>query len=279
MLFKKPTKKALRFYLVLTFLLSVLALVFIAKFFTVKNIKITVNDPCINQNEIINSLNLKNKSIIFLNKEIPIKKIKDKNLCIKEIKVQRIFPSTILVNVTTKKPSLLIQLVEPSAFNKAASLRQVYESSPSSRAIEATSGAALIQTLDFSINSVTDSSQFIADQDGFLFATATSVDVPKVYGDFADLQLGKTIDKRIIVDTTGIFEELKRLNISIETAKIIKGLYLVVNSKYVFLLDGDILREAASLQLILQKNKIDLKTIDSIDLRFSKPISLYSNKR
>ena len=48
---------------------------------------------------------------------------------------------------------------------------------------------------------------------------------------------------------------------------------------FIFLLDRDNQKELASLQLILQRNRIDLRSIESVDLRFDKPIVTFEKKK
>jgi hypothetical protein len=84
-------------------------------------------------------------------------------------------------------------------------------------------------------------------------------------------------------------QKLKDLQIETTSVKITQGTYLLIVGNYqktlgnqkdlklAFLLTGNHLQELASLQLILQRNKIDLKSIESIDLRFDKPIVVYMN--
>jgi hypothetical protein len=50
----------------------------------------------------------------------------------------------------------------------------------------------------------------------------------------------------------------------------------VQEMKVILNLKGEYLKQLASLQLILQKNKIDSKRIESVDLRFAKPVVIYS---
>jgi len=70
------------------------------------------------------------------------------------------------------------------------------------------------------------------------------------------------------------------VGLSVYRVKIV-GQYLMTDSSagIALNLESDIKRQLASLQLILSKSKIEQREVSSIDLRFAKPVVVYSPKK
>jgi hypothetical protein len=77
-----------------------------------------------------------------------------------------------------------------------------------------------------------------------------------------------------------VLDMLVKLNMNPKLLKVsMSGTMIIVDvqeMKVILNLKGEYLKQLASLQLILQKNKIDSKRIESVDLRFAKPVVIYS---
>lgn len=290
--FKKPTRgknKKVILLVVLSLILGFLALVIFLNFLTVKKIKLEQNLSCLSE-DLAKSMFLKNTSILFIDKKKITSNFQKKFLCLADLKISLKLPDTLILQARERKPVLIVEkLVFPETFDQGETLIKTIDASFSAT-LEATKEATLIKTLDFELNSSSSSGLLVVDDSGFAFLDdPKQVSLPKISGFFPELELGKKIDARIVKNSLEILAKLKDIQIDVISSKVSKGTYLLIlanyqkeadsqkNLKLAFLLTGNHLSELASLQLILQRNKIDLKSIESIDLRFDKPIVVYMN--
>lgn len=263
---------------------------FFLSFFQITQITIKSEVICTNQTAIKQALHLTYANLLLVNTGALEGELIKKYLCIKGVIFTRKWPHTLEVSILARQPALVFDLVPDVASVSSVDLLQAknLESSPAARLIEATAEAKLTQTLEFPQPEATVSGQLIVDSSGVIFAQNESVSVPHVQINLPNAKLGDKVDSRIIQNSQKIFSRLKSLGFTVLNSKIVDQLYLLVVAesqtekastlKLGFTLDGQHLRELASLQLILQKNRIDLRSIEIVDLRFDKPIVQYKSK-
>lgn len=221
---------------------------------------------CGNEDEVRNGLGLYNQTIFWVNNTALSTKVKNTFPCVKEIKISKYLPDKLAVLIEGRVPIALI--VKGQGLNGMINLAQVEATAASSAA-----------TVDFSIPTSV-SSKFFMDHDGVLFYnTDGDVNIPLVYTT-RDLAIKDSLGIEMGMGLEKTLEILKKIELSPKLVKIDDANNLIIvgnqNTKIILSLKNGLLKQLASLQLIWQKNKIDSKRIDSIDLRFAKPVVVYS---
>src|SRR3989338_5820628 len=120
----------------------------------------------------------------------------------------------------------------------------------------------------------------VVDKSGKVFLASDTSWLPLVLIDRHDLKVGDDINDILFTNLTEIFSKFSEVGLSVYRVKIV-GQYLMTDSSpgIALNLESDIKRQLASLQLILSKSKIEQREVSSIDLRFAKPVVVYSPKK
>lgn len=234
------------------------ALLFSSNLFSIKNIDVNgQNIDCSDTEELKKLSDLYGKNLFLVDTTEEEKTLKEKFLCIRSINFFRNYPSSIRMDISGRDPKLQLILVK----EKEASLSSLINefATPSAEEI-----------LD----------SYIVDDEGIVFSKdSKAADIPKAFLLKQDLSLSQKIDTALL-NSLKILEALRMLGVaSINT--IIFDRYLITNDnpKIVFKLNEDIETQIASLQLILQKAKIDNESLEFIDLRFDKPVIKMAPKK
>lgn len=265
-------------------LLVFISLFMINRFFSVSQIQVN-ETVCSSQNQLKSALKLDHQNIFLIDTKKAKSIALNKFACVKDLSILKKFPSTLVINLTVRTGVLRLNVLNSSLeLGQALSLLRDQEASGSPREVIATSEARIVKTLDFLPDEY--SSSFLVDSDGYVLSLFAGEQVPEISGDFAQLKIGQKMDSRIVIESLEILQRLNSLNIQIVRAQLIKGSYLLIETDYpeqksssmklVFALNGEYLRELASLQLILQASRIDSRSIESVDLRFTNPVVKYS---
>lgn len=193
----------------------------------------------------------KEEKLIWLRQEYP---------CIKKITLQYRFPQKIRAEITSRTP-----FIEIFPYPVPPTLSQ--EATPSTSAA----------FLDWSFPSSSDSG-YISDEEGVIFKKSQGENLPVLFLPNETLQLGQFPERSLFNHVRTIFIKLLPLGIDGVKGKVIAQ-YLVVGGqiKMVFDLKKDVERQLTSLQLILHQSKIDEKKLERVDLRFDRPVVVYSN--
>ncbi len=228
------------------------------------------NAPCVTEEQVATDTNFKKGQLFFLQADKIEQDFIKKYPCIDHLTLQQKWPGQIMVTIFGKAPVLKIVGYMP-------------EPLPSLDPLEASAstGTAL---LSWSIPSTADPAFLVNDQ-GTLYAVDNGANLPIVYYPDTALQIGKNLDALLIKKLVTIFTKLQTLDDSIPRGRLEDTVLLVqAHEKIAFQLGGSTLsysdeinRQLASLQLILQKAKIDGKAMDKIDLRFDKPVVVYTS--
>ena len=251
----------------------------------IKEEKVSLNGvSCVTENEIRSEVRYLNQNILLINEGSAERKITNQYICVRSVSIKREFPDTVEIDVQGRVPSLVLYSREQDASLSAQVNNFLADITPS----EATpsSQSALLEDvikdprLSYSGNS------FLVDGDGVVYSKLTgNVSIPAVIVYKSNLRIGKKISPQNVSGSIRVLHTLKDLSIPVTLALIkennlgIKG----SNMSLFFALDSDLDRQLASLQLILQAstmNEVGSATkgqkIRSIDLRFNKPVVVYS---
>lgn len=237
------------------------------KFFNVARVDLVFDSyACGDENQIENSLSIKKRLIFWVNDDEVSKKLKTQYSCINEVVFSKYLPNKIAILISGRKP--IATVVTGRSTGNMINISQIEATAASSAA-----------TIDFSVPEP-QSDKFFVDESGFLFfQTSGDVNLPLVFIN-QDLSLKMSLGQNIGVGLKNAIEVINKFGLNPKLVKIESDGILVVvgekGQKVILSLDNELLKQLASLQLILQKNKIDSKRIESIDLRFSKPVVIYS---
>lgn len=258
----------------------ILIITFLGFFSTlrVKRILISSDSGCVDKSQVGSALkNIMNKSILLVDQEKIKKDVKKNFLCIGLVRVSKDYPDKLSISLSSRKPIAIFELID-SEDNLKKTLSIDLK--------KATDSPVLNEVVLNEQKEATISGRFLIDVDGFLYSKDVNSDLPIISGFIPDVQLGKAIDSQIIKNSVNILGALKTLEITPEFSRLRDQKYLKVKglvntqSKHqeielFFSLNGDHVKQLASLQLILTKARIDLKSIRSADLRFDQPVVIY----
>lgn len=264
-MYKKRSKKSIsKFIFFILVLLSIIfSLVYFFRNITFKKLVINIDRiDCVDKKQIENIVSISNKNFLTYSFETEKQILEKKIICMKSANFKKSFPDKLTVDIHIRKPSI-------NFFT----------------AIESSSSA---QNIDDIINPATDSAKispefsnsFVSDDEGVIFAKTAKDEIYKVNLINRQLKIGDKIDVDIIKGILHIFTNLNSLGINAwENYLNSKDFYIKGDSKIIVLnLNSKLNTQIASLQLILQKAKIDNENIEFIDLRFDKPVVKYGKR-
>lgn len=223
------------------------------------------NARCTSVEEIKSASGLLSSNILFINEGVISNKLSERYPCIKFIKLEKKFPKTVLVIVEGRE-----SFVRLSPYREVALLDlNNPESTPSSQ-------SAL---LDWSLPSLAPQ-QFLIDKNGVVFAVSQNENLPLLFIPEESLKVGQKLGGELFNNIAIIFQGLNGLGIVVTETKITgEDLLILSPQKITFSLQKEAKRQIISLQLILQKAKIDGRMMDVIDLRFDKAVVRYLPKK
>lgn len=293
---KKKFFNKFRFFVIPIILVVLIIFVLRGRIFTIKHIKVSdFSLSCATKELIALEFSEKDKNLLFYNGEVTIQRIKRKYFCIKDLKVKRIFPDALYIEVLGRKGVIILNLISDLKVPNQLGITEATASSEEAK-------------VEFKWDIPASSGKFLVDEAGFIFAPLEHQNnLKEVVVAQSDLGLGKQVGNKLIETLLNIEKEVEGMGISIGKAIIFSGrLVLETDPKITFSLEKDYQKQLASLQLILQKAKMkqsffpsemkpsffpgevvsdhapqekDLKLIERIDLRFDKPIVVYSPEK
>lgn len=253
-------KKLLNSLLRLTLFVSSIAVItatfyyLLGSFFEPKNIKLHLeNIDCAREDEIKPYIKISSINLFDENDEVE-QRIKSKFSCIKSVKITSNYINKVFdINISGRVPKAILDIVS--------------EATPSS-------STAILKKGDYQEGKI------IVDEDGILFAKADQLsNLPVIRLVNKTLSIGEYAGLEVQNAMT-ILEKLSSLHIDVQSKKIIANTFFVSDQerKYYFDLSKDLGEQIASLQLILSEAKINSRPIESVDLRFDKPVIMYTGK-
>ncbi len=245
------------------FLIMILTYLFFKSgIFTIKQVAVEARSlSCATEKEIRNSANLLGQNFFLANTKATEEALKAKFFCIKSAPVSRNFPDKVKIQALSRQQVAVLATLK----EKEASLSSLFLNI-------ATPGAAGIRE------------NFKVDSEGVVFSKDTEeLNVPKIYIFDPGISLGKELESNYIGNTLKLLEGMKTFRVAVSESWIFDNIFIVNSNtsklKIVFRLDDPVDIQLASLQLILDKAKIDLKELEFIDLRFDKPIVRFAPKK
>lgn len=275
-IFKKPftLSKKIKSLSIFLFLLIVFVSIYTltrVPLLSIKEIEITnPNLSCTTRSELENNLNLRGVNFFMIDKTKITDKIKKRFLCIKDIQIDRTFPNSVKIEITEREAKLILKTYTP-AQELSLELNDATPSSTSARVFKD----------DFSINQASIGASLVVDYDGFIFAKdLENASPPQIYYASKSLDIGMEVDREFVPQVLFVLNKLTELNIPFDFLKVDKHkFYIGSEQKVILSLRKDLKVELASLQLILEESKMNSKLIDLVDLRFDKPIVIFSSNK
>jgi len=251
---------------------------------TNQTFKVT-NASCVDEDSLRSLLNLSSQKLILVNQNQIESKIKKGFICVQSVSVKKSFPNRVEVDVSGRVPIALLDFVPtPLTANLPdLSLDQI-EATPSSQS------AVVIKDPQADINQASGSAKLLVDKEGIIYGQgADGGTLPEFLFSGDKLDVGEKIDVSLIDKSLQIISRLKTLSVNPAGEPLIYNDILRLDSsnygRLYFSLSKDLNRELASLQLILVKVTMnsgsDLagvksRQVESIDLRFDKPVVVYT---
>ena len=239
--------KRIFFGLILVITLSLFVLR--TDFLKIKSINVRLEKvSCADSDQIKNAAALLGQNIVFLNSSKAKENIKNKFVCVKDVIFLKTFPKNVNLIVSGRVPVAIAAVLKTS------------EASPSSflENIATPSGSEVVES-------------FLIDEEGVIFSKINEqANLPSIYFKDISISLGKKLE-----DTTKnslkILEKLNLFGLDIQETLVSDNYFIIFSPKVIFRLDSEVDIQLASLQLILEKAKIDDVRLEFVDLRFDKP--------
>lgn len=266
--------KLFKILLPVFFLIIIFAL-FIVKtnFLGVKDVGVRfIGASCAPEQDIKNEVSLVGQNILFLSKKKITGQIINKYPCVKTVLLERHFSNKVTLTLTSR-----------TALARLSSYQQVVLPDLMQLDASSSSVAALV---DWSFPKIPQDKFLIIDDEGFVFKESSENNLPLIFLP-TNYQIGQKITSGLAPKLADLEEKLKLLKDqgSVESyenffVKLQDDYLLIdIHPKILFSLEKDFSKELASLQLILQKAKIDGKVIQTLDLRFDKPVIVFTNEK
>ena len=243
-----------------------LLLFLVSRQFAIKKVSvITTGLSCASSDQIARFVSAQGRSLVLFDLARVQKAILTKFNCVSQVDVVRVWPSALEIKVQGRLP---VALIVSDSGGLQIQLKQI-ESTASSH-------AAL---LNFSTDNPA-SQPLMVDKLGYVFGNASEgAKLPLVRFETQSWNIGESVSLSLLNGVLSINQELLKLGYLVTLLRInaVNDLIVITDPglKLVFSLNKDLNIQLASLQLILQKAKIESKPIDSIDLRFNKPVVVY----
>lgn len=289
---RKPFKK-LKVILLSFIAIAFLLILGVSGFEVVRRVKISNfqinsnNLTCTDKFQITKFLKESDIYYFSYKQERLYKDLKKKFFCIGKINTKLTFPNKLWLEAWGREAVFAVREIQtPLQINPVVNLDQNLQV-----ATQSTQEASVFNNLNLILNDLKQSSEsavFLADREGIIFeqiSDSTNFPLMSILG--LKLEVGKEIPDGVIEKALFIISKLERIQTPTDNIIII-GDKLVLNSKprIVFSLKKSLDYQTASLQLILAQAKMNpdpnnagSSNIESIDLRFNKPVVVYTSKK
>ncbi len=254
----KKNRTLFKFASVLIILIISLFFLFLGpKLFSIQKIDIESSGvDCATSEQIISTSDIKGKNIIFIDDKKIEKQIIAKFICIKNINISKSFPSKVKLRINPRTAKAILIPTDIQEASSSAGLESI--ATPSA---------------DLNVQG------FVADKEGVVFSKQSIGSLPAIFINNQNLTLGKVLSNDQ-VNALNILEKISVFGINASTSYISDNFFIIYGlPKVIFRLDNNVNIQIASLQLILEKAKIDSSQVEFIDLRFDKPIIRLAPKK
>lgn len=263
------------FLLVILIILSGFFL-FRSNLFTVNSLAIQMEKThCADENQIRDFSGVLGQNFLLINPANLESNLKNKFICIKTVDVSSNFPNKIKLFISGREPAAILIVLKNGEASESARILEEFSRTKATSSAEATPSA--------STNFYTGepAEKFVVDNEGIIYSTdIEQISAPKIYISGIDVGIGEKQDS-LIHNGLRILEKVKNFALNIEETKIYSNNLLLTGNttRVIFKLTDNIDTQIASLQLILDKAKIDNETLEFIDLRFDKPVVRFAPKQ
>lgn len=257
--FRKTSKIAIPFLIISSII--IVYLFFGTSLLAIKEIEIKKNKVgCADENQLKESTFLYGENFFLINTQNLTKNLLAKFICVKEINLSRSFPDKVRLEFIGREPAASVINLQKNEASISAFITNV--ATPSAEQIK---------------------EAYLVDNEGIVFAKLESeLNIPKIYAD--DLSFKeRSLKNDLLTDCLKILDKARTFGLDVRDTWIKDDVFLINPSaggpKIIFRLDNTIDIQIASLQLILQKAKIDESRLELIDLRFDKPVVRFAPKK
>lgn len=246
--------------LLLGFFLLFSSLIVTSQFLKVRTYEVLLeNVHCADNLQIRQRLGIAGKYIFLVDKNELLNSLQKEFVCIKDLNFSKTTVNQFEVKVAGRIPKVIIKKIYP------------LEATPSTQ-------------------SATDSAKYLADETGLIFSKLDE-DKPNLIeiGAVSDnLNIGYKFPENLYEFISQVLQKVTEYSLPSTIFKLDgDSLFVETQPRIILNLKEDLNKQIASLQLILQKAKMnsdsaskkDVKTIEMIDLRFNKPVIGYSIKK
>jgi len=267
-------KTKLTIILLVIFLLLITYALFFSKLFKLRLVEFEPKTiSCVEKN-LIAAVLPKDQNLLTINVERLAATIQTKYPCLEYVSMRKKFPETVVIVASERKMAAIIR----SGLKVPEVKVEVSEASPSSQSAM----PRIPPRDDFKVNDGDFNKTVAVDKDGYILAEnpVTEEQIPIFYYlSDKELEINHMLGENVVSHALVLSTKLWEMGIEIKSQKIIDtSLYIDGPQRIIFLLEKDVSEQVIPLQLILQKAKIDSRSIEKIDLRFDKPVVVYSKK-
>lgn len=243
---------------------AVTGLVF-SDFFTIKKVSFTQeNFACGMVEEVRKTINLEGRNFFLVDSTEIENKITSQFPCIAKIGLKKSLPSSAKITLFPRQAVAIISPILP----KGSLDLNLKEASASTEAA----------ILDFSVTS--SPNKFLVDYSGFVFLKTSSLDSLPIIFLADEVGVGSVVKNNVVKKISELLKLLKSFSNLPRTIKVLNDQILIdADTRIALSLKKDYYRQLASLQLILEKAKMNSKRMERVDLRFDKPIIIYSKDK
>lgn len=238
----------------------------LAVFLKVKNVYVDGSASCVEVSRLKSDPKIVGQNLLFINRDKLTKLIEEKNYCLESVQINKKYPDTIEIKLFPRSAAVFLEVLQTGEATNSAKLDLAsFESSNSA------SAAGVLTALR-----VQSGQGFLADKDGVILSSSDlQSNLPKISLYWKEkLSIGQVIDDGLVPKILKVLEKVSGFGLGFKEAKIYSDKFLYLDTKPFLLisLTNDIDLQLASLQLILNKAKIENADMSYIDLRFDKPI-------
>ena len=242
------------------------------------------NINCAAPAEIEAFLKSKNMNYFYYKSDLVESDLRQKFYCIGKIEQEIYYPNRLKLKLTGREGKYVIKTINTDIETNPQIVLTLEQLNATESTAQAFPPQVLKQILD-TYKQASGSGLFIIDEEGVVFENALSDAIlPRIVLFGKDPRIGQKIADDLIVKVEEILAKLAPIDLD-STNLIVVGDRLIIDTKprVTFSLSKEIPRQAASLQLILRQAKMNLdpektdsRSVESIDLRFDRPVVIYS---
>lgn len=265
-------KRFFKILAVLVVIILIAAILFILKTnpFQIKQVRFLTPSFCVSNQEIESIISPKSQNFLTQNFTKLETKVVEKYPCLKSVSIKKVFPNTLEISTVPRQKEAIINVYFTNLDRQF-------------KMLEATSSSQAAAPIDLSPNTIqaTESGSFVADADNVVFAASVSdLGLPMINLFDQNISVGQKLDDDLVSKSLVITQSLQGLGLPYKTINIKdSSVYVDSQPSITLSLAKDLNRQLITLQLILQKAKIESNQVQKVDLRFDKAVVVYTVKR